>query len=60
MWDPTPVPGRINHFAYVVGSREELLRAADVFLNQDVAIEFGPGKHGMGEQDYLYVRDPTK
>jgi catechol 2,3-dioxygenase len=59
VWDPTPVPGRVNHFAYFVDSREELLRAADVFLNQDVAIEFGPGKHGMGEQDYLYVREPS-
>ena len=59
VWDPTPVPGRVNHFAYFVDSREELLRAADVFLNQDVAIEFGPGRHGMGEQDYLYVRDPS-
>jgi catechol 2,3-dioxygenase len=59
VWDPTPVPGRINHFAYFVDSREELLRAADVFLNHDVAIEFGPGRHGMGEQDYLYVRDPS-
>jgi catechol 2,3-dioxygenase len=59
VWDPTPVTGRINHMAYFVDSREELLRAADVFLNQDVAIEFGPGKHGMGEQDYLYVREPS-
>ena len=39
-------------------SREELLRAADILLNQDVVIEFGPGKHGMGEQDYLYFREP--
>ena len=59
VWDPTPVPGRVNHFAYFVDSRESLLRAADVFLNQDIAIEFGPGRHGMGEQDYLYVRDPS-
>ena len=58
VWDPSPVPGRINHLAYWVDSREELLRAADVLLNQDVAIEFGPGKHGMGEQDYLYFREP--
>jgi catechol 2,3-dioxygenase len=58
VWDPTPVPGRINHLAYWVDSREDLLRAADVLLNQDVAIEFGPGKHGMGEQDYLYFREP--
>jgi catechol 2,3-dioxygenase len=58
VWDPSPVPGRINHLAYWVDSREELLRAADVLLNADVAIEFGPGKHGMGEQDYLYFREP--
>ena len=59
VWDPTGDHGRVNHFAYFVDSREELLRVADVFLNQDVAIEFGPGKHGMGEQDYLYVREPS-
>jgi len=59
VWDPTGDNGRINHFAYFVDSREELLRVADVLLNQDVAIEFGPGKHGMGEQDYLYVREPS-
>ena len=58
VWDPSPVPGRLNHVSYWVDSREELLRAADVLLNQDVAIEFGPGKHGMGEQDYLYFREP--
>ena len=29
-----------------------------MLLNADVAIEFGPGKHGMGEQDYLYIREP--
>lgn len=59
VWDPIGDRGRINHLAYFVESREELLRVADVFLNQDVAIEFGPGKHGMGEQDYLYVREPS-
>lgn len=58
VWDASSARGRINHLAYWVDSREELLRAADVFLNQDIAIEFGPGKHGMGEQDYLYVREP--
>lgn len=58
VWDPSGVPARINHFAYFVESREELLRAADVLLNADVPIEFGPGKHGMGEQHYLYFREP--
>jgi catechol 2,3-dioxygenase len=56
--DQTPVPGRIHHFAWWVDSREDLLRAADILLNADIAIEFGPGRHGMGEQDYLYTREP--
>jgi catechol 2,3-dioxygenase len=51
-------PGRAHHLAYWVDTRDELLRAADTFLNEDVAIEFGPGRHGVGEQDYLYVREP--
>ena len=58
VWDPSPARGRINHLAYWVDSREELLRAADIVLNQDIPIEFGPGKHWMGEQDYLYFREP--
>lgn len=58
VWDPSPMPGRINHLAYWVDSREELLRAGDILLNQDVALEFGPGRHGMGEQDFLYFREP--
>ena len=51
-------PGRAHHIAFWVDTRDELLRAADTFLNEDVAIEFGPGRHGIGEQDYLYVREP--
>lgn len=50
--------GRAHHVAFWVDTRDELLRAADTFLNEDVGIEFGPGRHGIGEQDYLYVREP--
>lgn len=49
---------RVNHIAYWVDQREELRRAADVLLDADIDIEFGPGRHGMGEQDYLYCREP--
>jgi catechol 2,3-dioxygenase len=56
--DQTDVSGRLHHFAWWVDSRDELLRAADILLNADIPIEFGPGRHGMGEQDYLYVREP--
>ena len=56
--DQSGVPGRLHHVAWWVDSREDLLRAADILLNADTAIEFGPGRHGMGEQDYLYFREP--
>ena len=53
-----PGGGRTNHIAFFHDGREELRRAAEVLLDQGTPIEFGPGKHGMGEQDYLYVREP--
>jgi catechol 2,3-dioxygenase len=56
--DQTGVPGRVHHVAFWVDSSAELLRAADILLNADIPIEFGPGRHGMGEQDYLYAREP--
>ena len=37
----------------------ELHRAADVLMDADFPIEFGPGKHGLGEQEYLYFREPS-
>jgi catechol 2,3-dioxygenase len=56
--DQSGVPGRLHHVAYWVDSRDELHRAADILLNADIPIEFGPGRHGMGEQEYLYFREP--
>ena len=57
--DHSGVSARVNHVAFWVDQREELLRVSEVFLDHDVPIEFGPGRHGMGEQDYLYVREPS-
>jgi catechol 2,3-dioxygenase len=59
VFDSTDAKRRVNHVAFWVDQREELLRAADVLLDAGVPIEFGPGRHGMGEQDYLYVREPS-
>jgi catechol 2,3-dioxygenase len=56
--DHSGVPGRLHHVAYWVDSRDELLRAADILIGHGTQIEFGPGRHGMGEQDYLYAREP--
>jgi catechol 2,3-dioxygenase len=56
--DQSGVPGRLHHVAFWVDSRDELHRGADVLLNAETPIEFGPGRHGMGEQEYLYFREP--
>jgi catechol 2,3-dioxygenase len=51
--------GRTNHFAYWVDTREDLLRAADVLMENGVPMEYGPSIHGIGEQNFLYFRDPS-
>lgn len=56
--DFSDIPNRIHHVAYWLDQRQDLLRAAEVLLEADVPIEFGPGRHGLGEQDYLYFREP--
>ena len=56
--DFTDVPGRIHHLAFWVDAVEDVLRAADALMESGTEIEFGPGRHGMGEQTYLYFREP--
>jgi len=51
--------GRVNHIAFWLDQRVELHRAADVLLDEGIDIEFGPGRHGLGEQEYLYFREPS-
>ncbi|MFZ1995253.1 MAG: VOC family protein [Solirubrobacteraceae bacterium] len=56
--DLSGVPGRLHHLAFWVDTVEDVLRAADVVMEAGGHIEFGPGRHGMGEQTYLYFREP--
>jgi catechol 2,3-dioxygenase len=57
--DGSTLPGRINHFAFWVDTREELLIAADTLMERGVPIEYGPSIHGIGEQSFLYYREPS-
>jgi catechol 2,3-dioxygenase len=50
--------GRLHHVAFWVDQREDVLRGADVLLDHDVALEYGPGRHGMGEIAFVYFREP--
>jgi catechol 2,3-dioxygenase len=52
------VRGRFHHATYAVDSREEILRAADIFLENGVHIETGPHKHAVQQTFFLYVYEP--
>ncbi|MGZ4166736.1 MAG: VOC family protein [Solirubrobacteraceae bacterium] len=50
--------GRLHHLAWFVDTREECLRAADLFLDADVPIEAAPSKHAVAQGMFLYVYEP--
>ncbi|GAA2611957.1 VOC family protein [Actinomadura fulvescens] len=55
-WSGTP--GRLHHVAFATDTREDILRAADVFLEAGVHIETGPHKHAIQQTFFLYVYEP--
>ncbi|MCX7373289.1 MAG: catechol 2,3-dioxygenase [Alphaproteobacteria bacterium] len=52
------VGGRFHHVTFALDSREEILRAADIFLEHGVFIETGPHKHAVQQTFFLYVWEP--
>jgi catechol 2,3-dioxygenase len=56
--DHAGASGRLHHLAFFVDTREELLRAADLFLDADVPIEAAPSKHAVAQGMFLYVYEP--
>lgn len=57
--DSSARAGRINHIAFWLETDAELFRAADLLIEHGAHIEYGPGIHGVGEQNYLYFREPS-
>ena len=52
------VGGRFHHVTFALDSREAVLQAADVFLENGVFIETGPHKHAVQQTFFLYVYEP--
>lgn len=50
--------GRLHHLAFWVDTREEVLRAADVFIEHGVHIEAAPSKHAIAQSFFLYGIEP--
>ncbi|HEY1370412.1 MAG TPA: VOC family protein [Gaiellaceae bacterium] len=51
--------GRLHHLAFWVDTREECLRAADLFLDNGVYIEAAPSKHAIAQGFFLYAYEPA-
>ncbi len=56
--DHSGLSGRFHHLTYAVNSREEVLLAADVALENGVFIETGPHKHAIQQTFFLYLYEP--
>jgi catechol 2,3-dioxygenase len=51
--------GRLHHVTYATDQRGDILRAADIFLENGVHIETGPHKHAVQGTFFLYVWEPA-
>ena len=56
--DWTGSNGRLHHIAFATDTREDILRAADLCLDNGVHIETGPHKHAIQQTFFLYVYEP--
>jgi catechol 2,3-dioxygenase len=56
--DHSGMNGRFHHLTYVVNSREEVLLAADIALENGIFIETGPHKHAIQQTFFLYLYEP--
>ncbi len=50
--------GRLHHLAFWVDTREECLRAADIFVDNGIPIEAAPSKHAIAQGFFLYAFEP--
>ncbi|WP_019004508.1 catechol 2,3-dioxygenase [Cohnella laeviribosi] len=56
--DATGSKGRLHHIAFRVDTNEGIWRAADLFVEHGVFIEFAPSKHAINQTYFVYVYEP--
>jgi len=56
--DNTGSHGRLHHVTFAANSREDVLTAADIALENGVPIETGPHKHAIQQTFFLYLFEP--
>jgi catechol 2,3-dioxygenase len=50
--------GRLHHISMWVDNRDDVLRAADILVENGIFIEAGPAKHNNSQGFYLYSYEP--
>jgi catechol 2,3-dioxygenase len=56
--DWTGSRGRLHHIAFATDTREDILRSADLFIDNGIHIETGPHKHAIQQTFFIYVYEP--
>ncbi|MEK3934907.1 VOC family protein [Sporosarcina sp. FSL W7-1349] len=51
-------PARLHHVAYWLDNAQDVLRACDILRENGIVPDSGPGKHGISQALFTYVRDP--
>jgi catechol 2,3-dioxygenase len=56
--DQTGTGGRLHHVCFWYGVPQHVSDAAELFRENRIPIEAGPGKHGIAHSLFLYAREP--
>lgn len=55
---PNGETAQFHHVAFAIENFHDMLTAVDQLKDLDIQVDAGPGKHGIGQAMYLYLRDP--
>jgi catechol 2,3-dioxygenase len=50
--------GRLNHLAFNLEEFADINRLADVLADHDIHVDISPGRHGITQGHFYYVREP--
>lgn len=50
---------KFHHASFLLGTWEEVLRAADLIAMHDIALDLGPTRHGITRGQTIYFFDPS-
>lgn len=55
---PPPRDERFHHVAYYLDNWHDVLQGLDILAEEGIAVDLGPGRHGISQAFFTYVKDP--